>query len=383
MSLKFSLRIGCLSYLFFLINPVLPQSSLPDIFYRHYTGVLDTTMNLTFDLFSFNGKIEGYYYYGFQLPGSEGVYQYGKTIPITGLIEGSNFSIQESFNPSSRFVGVFNQNGHITGRWERKVYQKEVPFILNSDYMDGSMPLKAFHLIREKPAVSLGPKNNNVPKAIIEIMILYPERIKDSPMKNVIDRQITRFMFNESQPVKSVELLMENIVFDFFQSYHHYVDGVENVIELTSFNWKKTLSMEVIYNANQLLSLRFRKHAYSGGGQGISIQENHVFDIRTGKKLELSDFLIPGYETRLNTMLDKKFRLLNGLKRDENLRLAGFLIDQIEYTGNFFINNDGIGFYYNVYEVAPHSTGTTELFIPFHELKPLLKQDTPFTWISN
>ncbi|MFU8843518.1 MAG: RsiV family protein [Bacteroidales bacterium] len=382
MSHKLSSRTGFLPVLFFLLTPGFSQDGLPDIFYRHYTGILDTTMNLTFDLFSFNGKIEGYYYYGFQIPGSEGGYQYGKTIPITGVKDGSNFSIQEAFNPSSRFVGTFHQDDQLTGKWERKVYQKEIPFTLKVNHANENIPLKAYHIIKEKPAITLTRPNENVPKAIIEILILYPEKASNPRFKEVIDQQITRFMFNVPQAVTSVELLMENIVFDFFQSYHHHAEGVENIRELSSFNWKKTLSMEVIYNSNYLLTLRFMKHAYSGGGQGISIQENHVFDIQKGKKLELSDILKDGFESQLNFLLDKKFRSLNGLKRDESLRLAGFLIDQIEYTGNFFVTNDGIGFYYNVYEVAPYSTGTTELFIPFYELQPLLKQDHPFTWTS-
>jgi hypothetical protein len=383
MSLMMSFYKGFLSSFILLATPCFSQPALPGVFYRHYTGILDTTMNLTFDLFSFNGKIDGYYYYGFQLPGTEGEYHYGKTIPVTGFIEGVHFNIQESINPNSRFVGTFDDNGTLTGKWVRQVYQKEIPFILNSNNSDGSIPLKAFHLIREKPAVTVSNRNEDVPKAIIEILILYPEKISDTRIKTAIDQQITRFMFNDPQPVKSVELLMENIVFDFFESYHRYADGIDNIIELPSFNWKKTLSMEVIYNSNHLLSLRLRKHAYSGNSQGISIRENHVFDIQSGKQLELKDFLSAGFESQLNQILDNKFRSLNGLKKDESLRPAGFLIDQVEYSGNFYINNDGIGFYYNVYEVAPGATGTTELFIPFFELKPILKPGHPFSWIAN
>jgi hypothetical protein len=382
MSQKLSFCIGFFSSFFLLVTQGFAQRQLPDTFYRHYTGILDTTMNLTFDLFSSNGEIKGYYYYGFRIPGGNGEYQYGKTIPINGTIEGSRFSIQESFNSDSRFEGTFNENGTLTGKWIRHVYQKEIPFFLNSNNSDGSIELNTFHLLREKPAVTISNKNESIPKAIIEILVLYPDKVHNPGIKEAMDQQITRFMFNGQLPVKSVELLMENIVFGFFESYHHYAEGIENIRELTSFNWKKTLSMEVIYNANHLLSLRFRKQAYSGGGQGISIQENHVFDHKSGKKLELSDFLIPGFEAKLNTMLDKKFRILNGLKHDESLRPAGFLIDQVEYSGNFYINNDGIGFYYNVYEVAPFSTGTTELFIPFHELRTLLLPGHPFSWIS-
>jgi len=97
----------------------------------------------------------------------------------------------------------------------------------------------------------------------------------------------------------------------------------------------------------------------------------------------MQDFFVEGYEERLNAMLNKKLRKLNGIKDDEKLKDAGFFIDYVEYNDNFYINNDGIGFFYNVYEIAAYATGTTELFCTFREVKELLNKNHPFTWITD
>ena len=68
---------------------------------------------------------------------------------------------------------------------------------------------------------------------------------------------------------------------------------------------------------------------------------------------------------------------------EENLAESGFLVDTISHTENFYVNNDGIGFFYNVYEIAAYATGSTELFCTFYDLKKILRPDHPFFWLPD
>ena len=67
-------------------------------------------------------------------------------------------------------------------------------------------------------------------------------------------------------------------------------------------------------------------------------------------------------------MIDKKLREQYRLGENEPLTDFGFFNDSIEPTNNFYIHPGGIGFFYNVYEIAPFSNGTTDLFIQWSEL---------------
>ena len=40
---------------------------------------------------------------------------------------------------------------------------------------------------------------------------------------------------------------------------------------------------------------------------------------------------------------------------------------------NFILGNETITFVYNPYEIAPYAVGSTELIIPFGDIKDLLK----------
>ena len=49
--------------------------------------------------------------------------------------------------------------------------------------------------------------------------------------------------------------------------------------------------------------------------------------------------------------------------------------DHIEMNDNFYLMPNGIGFYYNPYEVAAYAVGTTDLFIPFSEIQAFLQPE--------
>lgn len=359
----------------------LEAQNLPDLtFYKHYSGSLDTTMQLILDLSTIDGKVSGNYFYYFEIPGHDKKFHFGKTVPIEGVISGSEIKFHEFGNSDSRFLGSIKEN-KITGMWKRREYEDPIKFNLIENYTQGSLPLTCYTLSNRQKIIHAEVDEKLLPSAKINIIILYPEETKNRTLKDTLDRAITKFMYNKPESLNSPELLMENITFDFFDSYIKATQGIEDITRTASFNWEKRLSMDVKYNVNNILSLSFEKYGFTGGAHGIKIKEFFVYDLRGNKQLQLKDIFVDEYASSLNKLLDNKLRKMNGIKEDESLREAGFFIDQVESTENFYVNNDGIGFYYNVYHLASYAMGTTELFIPFKEMKQILKENHPFNWV--
>ncbi|MCB2221951.1 MAG: DUF3298 and DUF4163 domain-containing protein [Bacteroidetes bacterium] len=350
--------------------------------YKHFTGTLDTNMRITFDIFSQNGTVQGYYYYGFPVPGESSYFQFGKTMAIEGIIEGNRFEIFEKINPESRFTGTIGNNGSMTGKWARRTYQKEVLFNLQENYNNGSIPLTPFDYNETQYVVQEGITSKDMPKANIDILLLYPNSSAHRMLKDTIHHYLSVYALDTNLISSSPEQLMKSMAHSFFKSYQMTTEGIPNIEGLAAFDWQKKISTEVLYNDNYILSLRLTKYAYAGGAHGVSIQNNLVFNLKNNSKVHLRDLLYEGFEPRLNALIDKKLRKLNGLNKSEKLKEAGFLIDEIEYNDNFFINNDGIIFYYNVYEIAPYASGPLEIFIPFYEIRGLLKDAGPIQWVD-
>ena len=350
--------------------------------YKHFTGTMDTNMFVSLDLVAKNNNITGFYYYYFSIPGQTDSYQYGKTIPFEGTLVGDRLSINEYGDKSSAFTGTVDKTWNISGTWKRREYEDPIKFNLTEDYSNNSLSFESYFLSRKQKINTTDPTIDKVPFAKVEISMLYPAKKINAVLKDTLDRIITQFMLNQSEIIKSPELLMENIVFDFFGSYIEATDGIEGIEHFASFNWEKKFKMGVKYNEQNVLSLSFDKYGYTGGAHGILIRRYEVLDMKNTNHLNLDDIFIEGFETSLELLLDKKLRKLNGILDSESLRDAGFLVDEVPVSDNFYVNNDGIGFYYNVYRIAPYAAGPTELFISFYELQKILKPSHPFSWIK-
>lgn len=378
-----NLKSFALLFVIILGVNVYGQNSPNDCFYKHFSGTLDTNMRLTMDLFSYNGKLSGYYFYSFELSEEPGVYHYGKTIPLTGTLDGNRLIIYEFNNTDSKFTGNVDDDFNIKGRWQRRKYEDPIGFTLKEDYKIGSIPLNCYSKTYERKAnLPDDVPENSRPTATFDALVLYPAKEKQEQLNTSIDIAISSFLLNDSLSIKDPELLIENIAFDFFDSYNNATDGVPNMDQSSAFNWQKKLFMETRYNENNLLSLRVNKFGYTGGAHGANITLYRVFNLLNSRPLELEDIFIKGYKEELLAILDKKLRRLNGIQPDERLIESGFLVDSINLTRNFFVNNDGIGFFYNVYEIASYATGSTELFCSFYDLKGILRQGHPFFWIA-
>ena len=371
--------------LFCLANIAVEVSSQPmpsHSFYKHLTGSLDTTMKLTVDLFSHNGDITGYYYYYFPEPGNEHILHYGKTIPVKGTITGSSIVLNEFSEQGSSFNGFIDSDNNISGTWQRKEHGETIPFLIKENYSLGSLPFVYYSQTYQENLDIETSVPNYKPAAKINLVLLYPDLKSGNPLKDTLDFFITQFLTNEKESISSPDLLLDKISSDFFDSYFTATEGIEDISSSASLNWEKNLSMDIRHNENNIVSIKFEKYAYTGGAHGISMTEYAVCDLVKSKKLTLNDIFKENAKVQIDDLLDSKLRKLNGLNTEESLREAGFFIDKIEWSDNFFINNQGIGFFYNVYEIAPYASGTTELFVPFTDIENLLIPNHPFTWIK-
>ena len=83
----------------------------------------------------------------------------------------------------------------------------------------------------------------------------------------------------------------------------------------------------------------------------------------------------------MKRLVNAELRRMNGIKDDEPLSQSGFFIDTISLSNDFYLNNDGIGFFYNYYEIAPFSAGTSDIFISFGKFKEFIKPGV-FNWVN-
>ena len=137
------------------------------------------------------------------------------------------------------------------------------------------------------------------------------------------------------------------------------------------------MSSDVIrYNKRNLVSYTVKFENYTGGAHGSHSFNNHVIDLNTGNKVKEQDIFVENFEDELSKILVDHIAKLNNVSEAKKLEEIGFFsVDEIYPNGNFLIDETGITYTFNEYEIAAYVVGTINVHIPFDDIKYLLKAD--------
>jgi len=160
---------------------------------------------------------------------------------------------------------------------------------------------------------------------------------------------------------------------DFINSYKELVNdiGKENV-----YGYYEKSTYDITLNDKNLLSIGFVFENYLGGAHGLYGIGYFVFDSKTGDTLTVKDLFSAGYEQKLKIEMEKSLRKEMNIPADMTLNDYGYWFEngEITITNNFYLNDKGIGFFYNPYEIAAYVMGSSDIFIPYEKMSEYIPQ---------
>jgi len=372
------------NWLLFLLPLSLTALSQPaahgqDSFYKHMSGHIGEGILMNADLIRIDNKISGYYYYYFKdtLAQVDFGMRYGKALPVDGTINPDNtleFSEFDQNIKGAMFKGKLEGN-KITGDWVSSDGKKTIPFSLEESYPEGTIAFNVYHL---KDKGLLLPDKKSSPAANIDLTLLLPKPYANAAPVDSVNATIYRNFFTGDTAFSNPSGMLEYAKDLYFSNYRKantdiYQEGA------SSFEWFKNKAVRILYNENNLLSLEFFDYGSTGGAHGLSISKFAVIDLLSGEHLSLDTIFRDGYLNDLRDILTVQLRRQYDIEPGKDLREAGFFVEFLEPTDNFYLTKDGMGFYYNQYEVAPFATGPVDVFIPFRAIKRILNPEGPLT----
>jgi Protein of unknown function (DUF3298). len=141
------------------------------------------------------------------------------------------------------------------------------------------------------------------------------------------------------------------------------------------YNYGKSIKSRFMFNENGVLVCQIDTYDYTGGAHGTYASLFLNFDLLTGKQIYLKDLFKEGYEKELTRQLLAELEKNNKVTTEAELEEIGYFITEpLSPTENFYLNEDGITFFYNVYEIAPYVMGTTIIKLPFSAVESLMKE---------
>lgn len=195
-------------------------------------------------------------------------------------------------------------------------------------------------------------------------------KIKDK-LNTFINKEILLgSTYGDSTPV-SIQAAADSFITSYKQTKKDFPD--------MPGSWAWEYNMKIYYETPKILCLVSDAYMFTGGAHPNSFSGYYNINKETGDTLSLKDLLAPGFETKLNQLIDKKYREMKGLKPGDNLAEKGDLFDnKIGFNYNVAVTKEGgLEFYYNPYEIAPYAVGPIQITLTKAELGELIGANSP------
>lgn len=132
--------------------------------------------------------------------------------------------------------------------------------------------------------------------------------------------------------------------------------------------YEAVVNFNVQYIGEDYISLLVDSYSYTGGAHGITLRQSYNIDKNTGDIITLKNIFKDGYDYKkiIDEMITKEIN-----KDTDNYFPEDF--KGINDNQEFFINNEGLVIYFQLYEIAPYVTGFPEFKVPFNDIKDEMK----------
>lgn len=228
------------------------------------------------------------------------------------------------------------------------------------------------------------------PGCSLQINFLYPVEYQNQQVLKAAQQQFIRAFLGDDymqcSPREAVSLYAVNYLNDFKKRETDFESDVEEHGSEPNDEWYSSyeiLSDSIYYNQNDLLSMVVSKEYDTGGAHNAHHYTNRVIDLRTGERVTEAAVFIEDYQDDLAKIIVDAIALYNNVDKVSELENIGFFnINEIYPNKNFYVDEIGITYTFNEYEIAAYVVGATSVRIPYEKIRHLLRKESPIAHIA-
>ncbi|MDR1407325.1 MAG: DUF3298 and DUF4163 domain-containing protein [Tannerella sp.] len=229
------------------------------------------------------------------------------------------------------------------------------------------------------------------PRCSLQIKFAYPVASENKELSTKLQQQFIASFFDDAyiymSPQEAAARYAEDYLRNFEKEGREFMNEMENhdmpQEEVEFHENYLSIGNDVVYNRNGLLSFVVNTSYYAGGAHGGHIMTNHVLDIKTGQRIQEKDIFVDKYRDELARILVDEIVKANELKDAADLETIGFFdVSEIIPNGNFYVDETGIVYTFNEYEVAAYAVGAVIVPVPYEKIRHLLLRESPLSNIA-
>lgn len=259
-----------------------------------------------------------------------------------------------------------------------------VPGVLTNCKGGGkSSKIKFDSILVEQHIPLLQENDTTLPFADVNVSFVYPVKFRDSESLARLQQIFLGTFFGDSNYDSYLpQEAMDRYIAEYTERYqslsnYFYEDKVSIEGKMPAWYWYyMSNSNKILFQSDSLLSYAVEYSDYEGGAHG-SYQITYTnIDLNDLVTLTEEDLFIPGYFKPLTEKIIAQLMDTYEVSSPDSLLMQGFFtLDNIMPNNNFWLDEEGIHYSYNQYEIAPYSMGVIDVSVPYSELTDILLPD--------
>ena len=206
----------------------------------------------------------------------------------------------------------------------------------------------------------------------VKVDILYHYPTNDTTLLKTINKAF----FGNTYATMSPKVALEQYLREVRSEYLFGTDSLGfSAKELADMKSELDLENSITYYDDYIITMQKELYTYSAGAaHGLHGVGNYTIDRRSKDVISEGDLFIDGYEAELGKVLQRALVKYLGRKNAQEVEKEdGFSITDLSGNDNFRLDAKGMTYTYNPYEIAPYAFGVIEVFVPYEEVRHLLR----------
>ncbi len=140
-----------------------------------------------------------------------------------------------------------------------------------------------------------------------------------------------------------------------------YLDDIKNGYPVRVFEADD--NYKITYNRACIISLYYDRYEYTGGAHGLTTRTSQTWNLQTGQMIKLNEL----FECLFDYRSYIKDKVIEQIKKNPDIYFDNYeeLVGQYFDVNNFYCTPQGVVVYFQLYEIAPYSSGIREFLIPY------------------
>jgi hypothetical protein len=215
----------------------------------------------------------------------------------------------------------------------------------------------------------------------LRISFIYPVDFQDKAVLKSVQKLFVLDYFGSEYADMTPENAAEKYAEDYLNSIRE--EGKVFNEEIPPVEYYDLSDNQILYNRNHLLSVGAGRETFSGGAHGAHSYVSRVIDLKTGQPLSETDLFVDDYRDDLAKIIVDNIAVSFNVDNVPELENLGFFnVNEIAPNGNFYVDDTGITYIFNEYEIAVYAIGPVVVLLPYGKVRHLIRADGPLADIA-